>query len=121
MSAGGSYSPRILRVPLVFRMDQESDNNNKRCMQLLGHPALLALPSRLSPATLTQTLAPRIPPGTSYSLLFVDGRVCGCVVYTDAQKGFSSMICYKGLASEINMKNGSDTIKYKTGRLSLGL
>lgn len=77
------FSPRILRVPLVFRMDQESDNNNKRCMQLLGHPALLALPSRLSPATLTQTLAPRIPPGTSYSLLFVDGRVCGCVVYTE--------------------------------------
>ncbi|XP_045121962.1 uncharacterized protein LOC123510698 [Portunus trituberculatus] len=69
---------RILRVPLVFRMDQESDNNNKRCMQLLGHPALLALPSRLSPTTLTQTLAPRIPPGSNYSLLFVDGRGYNC-------------------------------------------
>lgn len=68
---------RLLRVPLVFRMDQESDNNNKRCMQLLGHPSLLALPSRLRPATLTRTLAPRIPAGTQYSLLFVDGRVSG--------------------------------------------
>lgn len=70
---------RLLRVPLVFRMDQESDNNNKRCMQLLGHPSLLALPSRLRPATLTRTLAPRIPAGTQYSLLFVDGRVSGNV------------------------------------------
>ncbi|XP_042861119.1 uncharacterized protein LOC122246550 [Penaeus japonicus] len=69
---------RLLRVPLVFRMDQESDNNNKRCMQLMGHPSLLALPSRLRPATLTRTLAPRIPAGTQYSLLFVDGRGYNC-------------------------------------------
>ncbi|KAK7074137.1 hypothetical protein SK128_019422 [Halocaridina rubra] len=69
---------RMLRVPLVFRMDQESDNNNKRCMQLLGHPGLLALPSRLSSSTLMRTLAARIPPGTNYSLLLVDGRGYNC-------------------------------------------
>ncbi|KAK4307464.1 hypothetical protein Pmani_020768 [Petrolisthes manimaculis] len=69
---------RILRVPLVFRVDQESDNNNKRCMRLLGHPALLSLPSRLSSATLTRTLAPRIPQGATYSLLLVDGRGYNC-------------------------------------------
>ncbi|KAG7159460.1 Ubiquitin carboxyl-terminal hydrolase 10-like 2, partial [Homarus americanus] len=69
---------RLLRVPLVFRMDQESDNNNKRCMQLMGHPGLLALPSRLSPASLIRTLAFRIPPDTNYSLLYVDGRGYNC-------------------------------------------
>ncbi|XP_068239459.1 uncharacterized protein [Palaemon carinicauda] len=69
---------RMLRVPLVFRVDQESDNNNKRCMQLIGHPGLLALPSRLTPSTLMKTLAPRIPAGTSYSLLLVDGRGYNC-------------------------------------------
>lgn len=69
---------RLLRVPLVFRVDQESDNNNKRCMQLLGHPGLLPLPSRLCTGSLTRTLASRIPPGTNYSLLLVDGRGYNC-------------------------------------------
>ncbi|CAL4074730.1 unnamed protein product, partial [Meganyctiphanes norvegica] len=69
---------RLLRVPLVFRLDQDGSNNNQRCMQLLGHPGLLALPSRVTPATLLRTIASRIPQNTQYTLLLVDGRGYNC-------------------------------------------
>ncbi|KAB7496968.1 Ubiquitin carboxyl-terminal hydrolase 9 [Armadillidium nasatum] len=69
---------RILRVAVVFRVDTESDDNNKREMQLIGHPCLIALPSRIASKTLTEIIEKKLFPGTNFSLLLVDGRGYNC-------------------------------------------
>lgn len=66
---------RILRVPIVFRVDTESDDNNKREVQLVGHPRLVSLPSRIPARTLWKIIERQLFPESSFSLLLVDGRV----------------------------------------------
>lgn len=67
--------PRLLRVCVVFRLDADSQDNNKRHTMLLGHPRLLSLPSRLPLSLLHSAISHCVPPEAEYNLLLVDGRV----------------------------------------------
>ncbi|XP_018014152.1 uncharacterized protein LOC108671170 [Hyalella azteca] len=70
--------PRLLRVGVVFRLDAENADNNKRQTSLLGHPRLLLLPSTLPLGDLWSALQHCIPPGADCQLLLVDGRGYNC-------------------------------------------
>ncbi|KAF2366092.1 Peptidase C19 ubiquitin carboxyl-terminal hydrolase, partial [Trinorchestia longiramus] len=70
--------PRLLRVCVVFRLDADSADNNKRATSLLGHPRLVLLPSSLPLANLWSSLQHCIPPGANCQLLLVDGRGYNC-------------------------------------------
>ena len=70
--------PRQLRMCVVFRLDAESQDNNKRTSVLVGHPRVIYVPSRLPLSALQAALKQYIPPGADYSLLLVDGRGYNC-------------------------------------------
>uniref|UniRef100_A0A6A7FRF5 ubiquitinyl hydrolase 1 n=1 Tax=Hirondellea gigas TaxID=1518452 RepID=A0A6A7FRF5_9CRUS len=70
--------PRLLRVCVVFRLDADSQDNNKRHTSLLGHPRLVSLPSRLPLSALQSALQHCLPPAANYTLLLVEGRGYNC-------------------------------------------
>lgn len=62
-------SLRILRIPILFRMDRKEDD------QLFGHPHLIKVASRISGSVLHKLVRKHVPYHSEFSIALVDGQV----------------------------------------------
>lgn len=73
---------RVLQVPVVFRQDILGDgNNNRKSVDLFGHPRLISVSNHISAEALHETVRSILPVshgGKPYKLLLVDGQGSHC-------------------------------------------
>lgn len=66
-------SLRILRVPVLFRMDPK--DGDRDADQLFGHPHLIKVASRIPGSVLHKTIRKLVPYHSEFSIALVDGQV----------------------------------------------
>lgn len=75
-SSESRSSIRMLKIPVLFRLDLEGEgNNNEKCQKLFGHPHLIKVPNRLKGSELYEIVGKLVPYKDSYSISLVDGQV----------------------------------------------
>lgn len=69
-------SLRMLKVPVLFRLDRDDGDENGREERLFGDPHLIKVASRLPGAVLYKIVGKLVPYHSNYSIVLVDGQVC---------------------------------------------